>query len=145
MLQFLPFLKVFLQPAKLLELLLEHWKAVAVFLVMGFSFFYIRGLHNTIETKEQQLTVLQKRLDTCKENVNVLNGAIEQQNQAINDALEAGKRAKERIAELEGEIGELEREHEEQIQDIMNRPVPQTCDAAIDYLKNVSGELKWDE
>lgn len=145
MLQFLPFLKILFQPVKLFEMLLKHWKAVIVFVVLGGSFFYVRGLHSTIENKEQQIMILETRLEVCQGNVDALTTAIDQQNAAINDALEAGERARKRIAELENEINELEQEHEQEIEDILDRPVPQTCDAAIDYLKNVRGELTWDE
>lgn len=148
MLQFLPFLRFFLNPMKLIELVLKNWKAIVAFAVLGvalFGFLHVRGLYKTIERKDHEISILQQRIDACKGNVEALETAIDQQNASIDAALKAGREAERRIRELEGELTEIEREHEREIKDILDRPRPETCEGAIDYLKNVRGGLKWDD
>jgi len=145
MLQFLPFLKFLLNPMKLLELALTHWKPILIILALGAVWWVWDDMKDTIEEQKTEIAELTQRLNVCKDNQQVLENAISKQNETIDRAKEAGIRAEQRIAELRGRISSLTQEHQTEIDRILNEARPETCEESIEYLIDASGELTWEE
>ena len=127
-----------------LSFLKGNWKPIVVAIVFLAAWWYVDNLKDTI--RDQQLTIadLTLRLDTCKDNVSTLEQAITNQNESITKALQAGREAEARIAELQGRLGQLSTEHQSEIDRILSEQTPATCEQAIQYLRDTK-EIQWQQ
>lgn len=124
--------------------LLKNWKLVVALLILGSAAWYVHSLKSHIEDLTEEKNQLILDLENCRLNVGILEMAIEDQNAAIDAAVQAGQRAEQRIADLQNRISELTVQYEQEIEDILNQPKPETCEEAIEFLKNTEG-LRWDD
>ena len=127
-----------------LSFLKGNWKPIVVAIAFLAAWWYVDNLKDTI--RDQQLTIadLTLRLDTCKDNVSTLEQAITNQNESITKALQAGREAEARIAELQGRLGQLSTEHQSEIDRILSEQTPATCEQAIQYLRDTK-EIQWQQ
>lgn len=98
----------------------------------------------TIPGIERELVVKTEQLEACEDSREELKSEIESVNTQIDQWASVSQQLQSQHDELVAEIGEMRRRSEEAVQDILEGPTPETCEAAIDFLKDAAqGDLRW--
>jgi len=161
---FLLLLKGIFAPAKLLagasavfEFVAKNWKQLAIAGMIGLIFYQnfvehrfvfgmktIPHLEGKIAKLERDLEVVQYNFDTCLEGNQVLEQAILQQNEQIALLGVLTEQFDERFNQLTNSMNRLRQDTNKTVQDILNAPPPETCEAAMNYLRRAAeGGFEW--
>lgn len=135
--------------------IVQNWKVVIfIFLltvVVYQNFFNSRifwfdtlpALRNDIALLEKKVEEAEANLKTCADGNEKLSQAIEKQNEKIKQLKEISDKLAKQRTELELKIGELRKKTNQSVQGILSKPTPKTCEDAIKFLIDESGNLKW--
>lgn len=141
----------FLNFKKLIPFLIANWKPI-IFLCMAGMLAYqnfsgTRFLFgaDTIPSLNERLEAATKAINTCKSGNDVLSSAIDDRNAEVD-------KWKKITTNLENDIGILQKDLDSartklnaEVDVILKEKTPETCEAAIDYLRVGRKDLKWDD
>lgn len=156
---FLIGLKAFFAPAKIIGLLkgsfvfvVKYWKQ-CLFIGMAGLIFHQNFMEwevlkwvgiRTLPGIQQELVVKDQQLELCEISREALKSEIESVNAQVDKWADVSKQLQNQHDELVAEIGEMRKKSEAAVQDILAGPTPETCEAAIEFLKEAAqGELRW--
>jgi len=74
-----------------------------------------------------------------------LKDAINTTNEQVQQWANKSKELQKSHDELAKELAKMRRSSEERVQDILDGPTPQGCEAAMQYLRNAKEDLGWPE
>lgn len=97
----------------------------------------------TIPALEKELVVAKNDLKICAGANDTLSDAIEANNVRIHEYEVLTGEMQISINILEGELAEERIKTDAEVDVILNDPTPQTCEKAMDYLRDAGDELKW--
>lgn len=155
-------LKAFFAPANILsfigktfQFVIVHWKEVAV-ACMLFTIFHqnfmqlellkwfgVRTIPGITQEYEEKLGVKSEQLAECELGRAELKGEIDALNTQVDKWASVSSQLQTQHDELVAELSEMRKKSEQAVQDILAGPTPESCEAAIKYLKDSAGELKW--
>lgn len=122
-------LTIFYQNFMTLELL----KLFGVRTIPGITLEY----HKKIDIKEQQLA-------ECEDGRELLKRKIEAVNTEIDKWSKLSSQLQTEHDVLATELAELQRKSQQTVDDILNEPTPETCESAIEFLREAAhAELTW--
>jgi hypothetical protein len=134
---------------KALEFVINHWRECLIGILLGIVIyqnrFETRWLFGaeTIPALEADLVIVKNNLATCKDGNKVLSDAIDANNASIAQYKELTKDLQASVDVLEGELEAARAESEAEVDAILNEPTPESCEKAIDYLRDAGKELTW--
>lgn len=153
-------LKAIFAPAKMaaglsmvFKFVVENWKQLAIAGMIGLIFYqnfvehrFVFGM-NTIphlQAKvvklENDLEIYQYNFNTCQAGNKRLEEAIKQQNEQIATLGSLTQKFDERFGQLANTLDRMRRDTNQTVQDILNAPTPETCEAAMNYLRQAAEE-----
>jgi DNA anti-recombination protein RmuC len=153
-------LKGLFAPAKMMaaasavfQFVAKNWKQLAIAAMIGLIFYQnfiehrfvfgmntIPHLQSKIVELEQELEVSRSNFEICQKGNQRLEEAIKQQNEQIAVLGDLTKQFDERFGELNDTLDNMRRDTNQTVQDILNAPTPETCEAALDYLRQAAQE-----
>lgn len=155
----LTILKLIFAPAKILsairsagQFFIKHWKATLIVVVALFIFH-----QNFMETEllkwagirtvpglEHDIAKLQQKLDACEISREVLKNKITDVNNQVDQWANLSHQLQNQHTQLVTKLQDMQKKSDAAVQNILNGPTPETCEAAIEFLKEAaSGDLKW--
>jgi hypothetical protein len=157
------FLKMALAPAKLAaaglsatKFIGEHWKELIlgsmIVLIIYQNFMTvevakwvgIRTIPGITAEYEKKLDNKERKLKECRSLTDRLVDEINFTNAQIDKWADVSIQLQQQHDQLMDELGEMRRQTEQTVLDILEGPVPETCELAIESLRDATkGELKW--
>lgn len=151
--------KAFFAPAKLLStaaavggFVIKHWKE-CLFAGMALTIFYQNFMDTevlkwvgvrTIPGIERQLAVTEAQLTECENSREALKKAIETVNAQVDQWANVSSQLQQSHNALVAELNKMKKDSQKIVDDILKGPTPETCEAAIEFLKEAAqGDLKW--
>jgi hypothetical protein len=128
---------------------LQYWREIIIVLLLSVVWY-----QNSFETRlffgaetipalEKELVVAKNDLKKCADANGTLSDAIEANNVRIREYEVLTGKMQTSIDVLKGELDIARAKTNADVDIILNDPTPQTCEKAIDYLRNAGDELKW--
>lgn len=139
---------------KFKSFIIKYWKECLIgavaFLIYHQNFMETEFLKwvgiRTVPGLEQDISELRQNLTTCELNTVTLKEQIEGTNTQIDQWAHLSHQLQQQHNDLVKEINDMKKKSEQAAKDVLLGPTPETCDAAIEYLKNAAwGDLKWGE
>lgn len=127
-----PFLLGFLNPAKILEFFLKYWKQLLVIAVCVFIYFQ----HSKISSLQEEVASLNSALEVCASGNAALSADIDARNAEITKWKEISEDLEAKNFELQKRVGALRKETENKVGNVLSEPTPESCEAAIQYLRD---------
>lgn len=125
----------------------KNWKAVAAVAVVAACYFYLNGLNNQIDdwrTKAENAEKAFNELEVvCKENEKVLKDSIAEQNTAVGILNTKLGVANQSLADIQNKQSIKQDQNKQELNELSKLEVGETCDAAMDFLVDEAGKLKW--
>lgn len=128
----------------------EHWKELGLALLIGtvtyqnvfetewLSWFGFR----TIPGLEQELEQQQRKLVACETSRKNLKDAVQNTNQQIDKWADLSQDLQRSHDQFIEQLDQMTKQREQATEQILNEPTPQTCQAAIRYLREGAKELQ---
>jgi hypothetical protein len=139
----------------MVEFVLKYWKQCIVlgmaFVIYNQNFMEWQVLKwfgvQTVPALEKQLKLVTEEIDQCQVDKRLLKSQIELVNAQVDKWAEVSGQVQTQHNQLVLELAKLKQETEQTVQQILSEPTPQSCEEAIQYLKDASirGELKWND
>lgn len=146
MIQFAPLL---LKLSAIKPLIQKYWKemiVVGMALMLWYqNFSETRFLLwiETIPSLEARLETREAAFKQCKEGNDKLSAAIDERNRQIEAWRDITEQHEKDIKELEKQLAEERERANARVKDILDDPTPQTCEEAIQYLRDGVEDIKW--
>jgi len=125
------------------EFLKKNWQVVALVLLIGGSYWYVKSLNNQITDLNKEVTELKVANAMCENSRATLKGAIDTQNSEIQKWVNVGRKSKKAFDDLKGTIEKQRQISALELQKILQEKKPETCQEAINYLVDGVKDLKW--
>lgn len=97
----------------------------------------------TIPALEADLVVVKKNLQTAIDGNKELSDAIDEYNARVEAYKQLEIKMRKDIDKLQGELDIARTTTNTEVDIILNDPTPQSCEKAIDYLRDAGKDLKW--
>ena len=97
----------------------------------------------TIPALEKDIVVLKKDLETCAGANDKLSSAIVDNNQRIQEYAELTGVLEEELDILKGELDVERAKTNKEVEVILKDPTPQSCEKAMDYLRDAGRDIQW--
>ena len=151
--------KAFFAPAKIMGLIgnvagfvIKYWKQ-CLFIGMAATIFHQNFMDKellkwfgvrTIPGIERELVVKEQQLAECEISREALKREIEAVNAQVEKWADVSKQLQNQHDDLVQEIGKMREKSQQAVQDILDGPTPESCEAAIEFLKEAAqGDLRW--
>ena len=128
---------------------LKYWKEIAVVTMLATIFYqntfekrYVFFI-NTIPYLELKLEEYEKAIDKIEAANHTLSAAIDKRNSQIEEWKAKSIELEKKNAVLSGQLELLRQLTDQEVEDILAGPTPQSCDAAIDYLRDAIPDLNY--
>lgn len=162
---FLLLLKAIFAPAKIMGFLtnaagfvVKYWRQIAV-IGMVVAIFHqnfmewealkwvgVRTIPGIEQEYKEEINVLTEQLATCEASRTELKQQIESVNSQIDQWANVSGQLQQQHDALVQELTDMKKQSQQAVQDILAGPTPETCEAAIQFLKEAAqGDLKWQE
>lgn len=136
---------------KTIAFVVENWKECAIAALIGTvvyqNFFETEWLKwfglRTIPGLEQEIDIKKEQLQTCELSRERLKGAINSTNEQIDRWADLSQDLQQSHDKFVDQLDQMTEQRKKAAQEILNEPTPKTCEAAIQYLKDGTGELQW--
>ena len=134
---------------KIFTFVVQNWRecliAVLLAIVLYQNRFETRFFFGaqTIPALEADLAVVKANLDTCIDGNDALSAAIDENNEKIEEYKALTKVLEESIADLQSDLVKARDETEAAVSEILKDPTPQSCEKAMEYLRDGTEDLKW--
>lgn len=132
---------------QMIDVVMKHWQKFLVLLLVAIIYnqnfmtlqvFKVFGIE-TIPHLKQEWQLTKEDLDQCKQNKLVLESKIATLNDQIDRWAKVSSALQQKQNNLVAEIARLKAQSNQQVTDVLEGPVPESCEAAIDYLKQSAG------
>lgn len=127
----------------------KNWKAIVVILLLAMvsyqnfsSVRFVFGVE-TVPALLKDVDELTENNIILQNNNEILVGTINQRNEELVKWEELTAKLEKQMEELEGDIIRIKEETDQEVEDILNQPTPQTCEKAIEYLIDGVDDLEW--
>jgi len=134
---------------KALGIVIQYWREILIGL-LAVTFWYQNYSETrfvfgsqTIPALEIELADSQNKLRTCGDANKLLSGKIEASNVRIEEYKELTKELEEDVANLGADLKEERGRTTSAVEDILKDPTPQSCEKAMNYLRDAGKDLKW--
>ncbi len=97
----------------------------------------------TIPALEADLKESQDNLKVCGDGNAKLSTAIDESNERIREYAELSEKLKSSIVVLNTKLAKKRADTNKEVKVILKDPTPETCKAAMDYLRDAQKEIKW--
>ena len=134
---------------KVFTFVIEYWReciiAVLLAVVLYQNKFETRFFFGaqTIPALEADLAVVKANLNTCVDGNKALSDAIDENNDKIEEYKALTEELEGSIAILKSDLEEARNKTAEEVEDILKDPTPQSCEKAIEYLRDGTEDLTW--
>lgn len=134
---------------------LKYWKqlaVVAMFSIIVYQNFMtfealkwigLRTIPGVEQQFNEQVVVLTQQLDACERGRVLLKKEIEDTNNRIQLWSDKSQLLENQRDKLSEQLAQLKQQSDQTVQQILTQPTPQTCEQAIDYLKQGAEQLLW--
>ena len=136
---------------KIMGFVKENWKAMAIAGMIGMLVYqntfekrYVFFI-DTIPYWEKEANLNKEALDKAVKANELLSSTIEARNTEINKWKDVSDKLAADNAKLKGVIGAMRTKTDKDVNDILAGPTPGSCEAAMEYLRQGIGDLKWSE
>lgn len=138
-----------------LEFVVKYWKQILVIgmivtiLHQNFMQFEmlkwagVRTIPGITQEYEQKLQVATEQLEECEAGRIELKSSIDTLNTQIDKWANVSSQLQTQHDELVLELTKMRKKSEQIVQDILSGPTPESCEAAMKYLRDSAGDLKW--
>jgi len=134
---------------KMMGFVVKYWRECLIVL-LGATFWYqnyadvrfIFGMQ-TIPALEAELADSQENLRFCGKSNARLSDSIDKNNARIEEYEQLTKDLEASIIVLGNELTKEREQTDRDVEVILKDPTPQTCEKAIDYLRDGTKDLKW--
>ena len=138
---------------QVVDVVMKHWQKFLVlgmaFIIYNQNFMEFQALKwfgiQTIPAIEKKLVKAEEAFDNCVDEKNVLEAKIVSVNDQIDQWADVSSVLQQNHNDLLDEIIKMRKKSEKAVADILAGPTPETCDAAIEYLREsvtTSGEVR---
>ncbi len=105
----------------------------------------IPGILQEVEEDKLDFAALEQQLQACNIGAEKLKTEVEVTNQQIAKWVEVSKELQEGNAELNKALIDLKAQSTQEVEIILQGPIPQTCEGAMKLLRDAStkGDLSW--
>ena len=127
----------------------KYWKEIAIVGIIGLAayqnFSETRFLLwiETIPSLENRLEQAEANIETCRAGNVALEDSINKRNTEIAQWKEVSEKNAATIAALEGDLASARQATNTTVANVLKDPTPKTCEAAIKYLREGAGDIKW--
>lgn len=136
---------------RLFAFFIRNWKPILLALMIGTLLYqnfsgtrFVFGI-NTIPALEQKITKLEADLQACSDGNEAISNAIERRNEEITKWKEISEQLEIGILVMKDDIVKIREDNDKKVKNILNQKAPETCEAAIEYLREGVEDLQWDE
>lgn len=142
---FFSFGKIFGLLGKLAGFCLEHWKPLSIILlilgnVIQWEWYWPRKVAHW----QEQHAIVAQQLAECEGSRAELKDEIASVNNQVDQWAAVSQGLQQSHDTLTAELAKLKADSAVTIQDILSAPTPESCEAAIQFLRDAIGEeLKW--
>jgi len=153
-LTFLPKIEPFFTAVE--NFIVAHWKGVLIVLMASFIFYQnfsntrflfdiqtIPHLNAQLATDEAQIKTLKSDLDIAAKANAGLTTTIQNQNATINQEAVISAQLQKKNAALATQLATERVANKKKVSDILNGQVPQSCEASVQYLRQMESKLSW--
>lgn len=99
----------------------------------------------TIPALKQEVSELENALNTCVDGNKLLSDTIDTRNEEIAKWGQVSEEFKQKIEDLKDDLVEERARTKIKVVTVLSEPAPETCEAAIEYLRDSTEDLKWEE
>lgn len=158
-----PILSLIFSPDKIFNFILkgfsfvvQHWKEVVAISAISLIFYQnfvsfeflkwvgIRSIPGIEQEYEKKLDIKEQQLTECEASREVLKQQIDNTNAQIDQWASLSEQLQSQHTDLIEELEGMKKQSEQQVLDILEGPTPESCEAAIQFLRDaVKGDLKW--
>ncbi len=135
---------------------IAHWKGISICLMIGMLAYQnfsttryvlwietIPHLEQQVSKDESQIKQLKSDLDiAAKANAN-LTTTIQNQNATVQQWKDISDKLQKQNVALATRITQMQQDEGQQVTNILNGPTPTTCEASIQYLRDMRTKLGW--
>ena len=100
---------------------------------------------DTIPALHKDITELEEQLHVCISGNALLASTIDKRNEEIEKWERVSDEFARRMKELEGDLVRVRTETDNEVAGILTQQAPQDCESAIQYLRDGTEELQWNE
>jgi len=125
------------------EFLKKNWQIVALVLLIGGSYLYVKSLIDQNAALNNEVTELKVANATIENSRAALKVAIDSQNSEIQKWVNVGRKSKKDFDDLKSTIEKQRQASALELQKILQEKKPETCQEAINYLVDGVKDLKW--
>lgn len=136
--------------------LLTYWKQLSIIGLVCMVFYQnfmetewlkwvgIRTISGIEQEYVAKLDVVEDQLLTCESSRETLKEQIALTNEQVQKWADVSEQLQNSQDKLSAELEKMRKESEQAVQDILEGPTPEGCDAAVDFLREAAqGELRW--
>lgn len=133
----------------LANFLAKNWKVILGACLLGVVLYQnMSGVRfffgfETVPALKKDIVILEEDAATLKLNNKTLSDTINDRNEEIDKWSELTDKLEAQMVQLEKDIADIRTETDQEVDDILNQPTPQTCEKAIDYLREGVEDLSW--
>lgn len=132
-----------MDPASIaLKFLAKWWKEILIVLVIIAGIWYVRNLQTTVKDQATTITQMEIVNKTLEESNKTLTATVTANNKTIAEMGKGAAQTKEEFAKLNGQVEAQTRVLTNRLRDILNRPVPETCNDTITYMLDAAPTYK---
>lgn len=141
---------------KAMAFVVEHWRGILIGCLVGLMLYQnfsakqflfgmdtIPSLQVQTEKLEADLILSKDHLATCVKGNETLSEAIDAQNQALKDLGGLASKMDDEFKKLNESVNKIRKDTNKAVKDILNAPTPQTCEEAMQMLRDGVGDIKW--
>lgn len=127
------------------EICLKHWKPISIaLLIAGNVVQWEYYWPNKVAKWEDMYNAEHAALVECEASRTELKHSIDLTNKQVDKWADVAKERQQKVDELALELKEMKTTSKKKIEDILAEKTPETCEAAIEYLRQaIEEDLKW--
>lgn len=135
---------------------IEHWRGILLSLLIGLMMYQnfsakqflfgldtIPSLQAENEALKAQVAVAATQLQVCADGNKTLTDAIDAQNKALQDLGGLTAKMDSEFKKLNETVNKIRKDTNKTVKDILDAPTPQTCEEAMQFLRDGVGDIKW--
>jgi hypothetical protein len=154
LLKFLPGIEPILTNIE--NFIVKHWKGIVICMMIGTIGYQnfsdhrfvlwietIPYLENKVAADQVQIKKLTSDLEIAAKANAMLTGTIQQDNSTVEQWKAVSDQLQKKNDALIGQLSTIRANNNKKVQTILDGTTPTTCEASIDYLRNIGPSLTW--
>jgi len=145
------FLLKLLNFKSMIPFIITHWKTIAIGGMMAIivyqNVFETRIFFGaeTIPSLTKRLAAAEDAIDICKKGNDTLAASIVERNNEVDKWRIISKNLEKNIKSLENILRDNRADTNKTVSEILANKTPATCEASIDYLRNIRKGITWEK